>query len=190
MSSPFPPQYNAEFSTTVRLRFSANGALVNEQISQTDILDLFCMATGVAAAYRVFASARVKSIEIWGPAAAAGLATVSVTWVGSGNFAGPRQNISDSTLGSARPAHVKSKAPGGSVAGMWFADTSTGGNIIVLDGPASSVVDIVIEFTVRNDEGAVAVTAAVAAATVGRVYCRKLDSTGGALLVPVALDTI
>ena len=149
------------------------------------------MATAANAAHRVMAAARVRSIEVWAPAAAAGVATVAVEWSGvPGNFTGPKQLITDTTLGSSRPAHVRTRAPENSVASMWFSDAATGGAIIVLDAPQEAIIDIKVDFIVRNSEGAVAVTAAVAAATVGKMYVRRLDSSTTSLLVPIAMDTI
>ena len=191
MSSPFPPPITPEFRVLSTLRFRASALLNNVLITQTDILDLFCMATAANAAYRVMAAARVRSIEVWAPAAAAGVATVAVEWSGTpGNMTGPKQLITDTTLGSARPAHVKTRAPRDSIAAMWFFDGATGGAIIVLDSPQEAIIDFTCEFIVRNSEGAVAVTAALAAATVGKMYVRRLDSTSSSLLVPIAMDTI
>ena len=73
---------------------------------------------------------------------------------------------------------------------MWFSDAATGGAIIVLDAPQEAIIDIKVDFIVRSSEGAVAVTAAVAAATVGKMYVRRLDSSSTSLLVPIAMDTI
>ena len=149
------------------------------------------MATAANAAYRVMSAARVRSVEIWGPAAAAGVATVAIEWSGTpGNFTGPKKLITDTTLGSSRPAHVYTRAPKQSVADMWFSDAATGGGIIVIDAPQDAIIDVTVDFVVRNSEGAVAVTAALAAATVGKMYVRRLDSSTSSLIVPVSMDTI
>ena len=180
-----------EFQVTSRLRFRAGALLNNVLIFQSDILDLFCMATAANAAYRVMSAARVRSVEIWGPAAAAGVATVAIEWSGTpGNFTGPKQLITDTTLGSSRPAHVYARAPKQSVADMWFSDAATGGAILVIDAPQDAIIDVTVDFVVRNSEGAVAVTAALAAATVGKMYVRRLDSSTSSLLVPISMDTI
>lgn len=159
-------------------------------VAQVDLLDMFCVATSGIAAYRVFAAAKVKSIEMWAPAQAGNVTTVSIQWLGTGPISGPKSTVSDTTLGATRPAHVHSLAPKDAVASMWFADSSTGGTLFLLTGPQNTVVDIVISLTLRNDEAAVAVSAAVAAATTGRVYCRRMDSVSASILVPVSLDTI
>ncbi len=189
-SSLYPRAYQAEFKTSVRLRFSNAVAVTNGAVSQVDILDLVCMAVLAGQVNRVFAAARVRSVELWAPAAAAGIATVSVDWTGTGNFSGPRQLIADTSLGTTMPAHVFSRPPSNSLASMWFIDGSTGGTLFTLNLPANSVVDVVIDYVVRNSEGAQACTAAVAGATPGRMYVRRLDSTGGSLLIPVLMNTI
>jgi len=127
---------------------------------------------------------------MWAPAAAGGANTVSVCWIGSGNFSGPKALISDTTLGSALPAYVKTKPPVGSVAASWFADGSSGGAVIQLNYPTNTIIDLDCEYVLRNDEPQIAVTAAVAAATAGRMYVRRLDSTSTTTLVPVSLTVI
>ena len=61
---------------------------------------------------------------------------VAIEWSGTpGNFTGPKQLITDTTLGSSCPAHVYARAPKQSVADMWFSDAATGDAILVIDAP-------------------------------------------------------
>ncbi len=159
-------------------------------MSQSDLMDLWCMATSTTAAYRVMAAVKIKSIECWAPAAAGASQTVDLEWVGSGTFASSRQNISDTTLGTSRPAHIYCKPPKDSIAEMWITDGSTAGNLFNIAGPADTIVEVKLQFVIRNSEASTAVGAAVAAATVGRLYCRRLDSNNASIMIPISMDTI
>ncbi len=152
-------------------------------------MDLVCCATAINAAYRVFAAARVRNVEIWGPASAAGFSTVSLSLPGSVYVGGESKTISDSSLGADRPAHVSVRPPVGSLAYNWFNDGAAE-VCMQIACPQNSIIDLQIEYVMRNSEGAVAVTAAVAAATTGRIYARSLNNGGGNNIVPVSLTYI
>jgi hypothetical protein len=73
----------------------------------------------------------------------------------------------------------------GSLASSW--SSARTGAIKYFDisvGPqAQVIVELIIEYTLNNDEGAQSVSAAVAAATVGQIYTRALDNTTTAVFV-------
>lgn len=155
-------------------------------VTQRDLLDMFCVATAVNAAYRIFAAARIRRVEMWGPAAASSFATVSISLPGSVYVGGESKTISDSTLGPDRPAHICVQPPVGSLAYNWMNDGAAD-VVMNISCPLNTIIDVDIEYVMRNSEVQVAVTGAVAGATVGRVYSRTLNSGGLANFIPVAL---
>ncbi len=171
------------------LRFNSTGVLAGKSITQTDLLDLYCCATAANAAARVFAAARLNSVEIWSPAAAAGVATASITFLGNQYVGAENRIFSDTTLGTSRPLHLMVRPPSGSMGAMWFNDTATA-SIMAISCPANTIIDIDISLVLRNSENVNNVTGAVAGATVGRFYVRALDSTSGSGILPQSLTTI
>ncbi len=160
-----------------------------------DLLDLLCMAATATSAYRIPNAVKLRKVEVWAPMASdLAPVTCSVEWrqpaVAGQGVGGNSQIRSDTSMGSARPAYVSAKPPPGSLASMWL----NGGNpftVLAISGPANTVVDVHLSFRVGDSTSeAQAVGAAVAGATVGTVYVRKLDSNNAALLPPVALATI
>ncbi len=177
-----------EFKKKIRLRFSCVGA-TSRTIRQYELLDLICMATAANAACCVFAAGRLRKVEIWAPGTVGATTSATITYLGSVNFGSANQLMSDSTMGADRPLHLCTKPPKGSLSDAWFIDAA-GDNLFSVVLPAGAIVDIEVEYVLRNSENVRAVTAAVVGATVGRVYIRALDSAGGASLIPVGAVTI
>jgi len=116
--------------------------------------------------------------------------TVAIEYLTSGNFLGQPSKIkSDTSMGATRAAYVQFAPPPKSLLENWVPFNSAA-NLISLSFPANSIVDVEFDFVIQNGETPIAVGAAVLAATVGRVYCRPLDSNGSGLLVPVSYPTI
>lgn len=177
-----------EFKKKIRLRFSCVGA-TSRTIRQYELLDLICMATAANAACCVFAAGRLRKVEIWAPGTVGATTSATITYLGSVNFGSANQLMSDSTMGADRPLHLCTKPPKGSLSDAWFIDAA-GDNLFSVVLPAGAIVDVEVEYVLRNSENVRAVTAAVVGATVGRVYIRALDSAGGASLIPVGAVTI
>lgn len=114
---------------------------------------------------------------------------IALQWVGGSTVGGPERKISALVLGTARPSHLGGSPPAGSMASLWINGGGTQ-NLIEITVVAGTVIDLVIEQVVNNNDAVIAVTAAVAGATVGQVYVRALDSTATSQLVPSAYKTI
>jgi hypothetical protein len=155
-----------------------------------------CVATAAAVAYRLFDAIRIKEVEVWGGNSAGDAAnTVEIEWLDTLLIGGPGMTISDTALGLNDIAHVISRPPKGSKSAFWLNNSTglSGGdfNILRLACPKGSVIDIVLECVLYDNDTAVLVTGAVAGATTGKTYARPLDSAQGtAILVPVSYDFI
>ncbi len=157
-----------------------------------EVLDLLCMATAANAAYRIAASIKIKSIEMWAVAPSLDTpVTVSFQYVTSTTgLSGTSIQKSDTSMGFDRPAHLKVKTKEIQQVGQWQNSAVTGiyGVITV---PKGAVVDFTYVMTVNDTVNAVAVAGAVAGATTGGLYLRALDNAQGTpQLIPTSLPTI
>ncbi len=152
------------------------------------------MANTTTTAYRVFSSAKINSISLWGPMAS-DLAPVTVTIEYQSPTAtgigAPNRLKSDTSVGSTACAFIRASPPRNSLAGNWIGQAGTS-TLFTLTGPVNTIVDLNITFVLQNGETPTAVTNAVAGATVGQVYCRGLDalSAAGTVIPPVSYSTI
>ncbi len=189
-----PPPFLAAVVVKKTLRFKANAAVSNVNITAANLLDLLCLADTTTSAYRLMSSARLDSVELWGPMAsdlapvtvAVEFQTTSATSIGA-----PNALKSDTSMGAQQCAHVAMRPPAQSLAAMWQSLAATG-TLFTLNGPINMVVDIHLSLYLQNGESPTAVTSAVAGATVGTVYCRGLDALAAAStkLPPVSYATI
>jgi hypothetical protein len=193
---PHPPRFKANFEVSKTFRFAASsGTTVN--ITPDDLLDLWCMATTANSAYRILTAVRLNSISIWGPMAATlDPVTVAIEFqsLSSGApFGAPTRSVSDTSMGSTECAFVKTSPPPKSLAAQWWNSGLTTGvdNVMSLTFPLNAIVDVQLTGICGPGSGLSSqVGAAVAAATVGEIYVRALDSNGGVVLVPVGFQTV
>jgi len=186
-----PPPFNATISVMrKKFRFQNNGVAGPYTITDSELLDLFCVASSTTAAYRLASAVRLRSIQIWAPAASGGAVTTSVEFPQTGQvFSGPTTVRSDTSMGATNNAHVSAVPPKDSLQSKWIS-TGNGVNYLILVLPENSIVDIAMDLVLQNGEAPHAVTAAVTGATVGSIYVRALDSAGSADLIPVSYVTV
>ncbi len=181
-----PIQFESNVRSHHRYRFVATaGATVS--ITDTALLGAAGTMCTTANAFvqSFFQSVKIKRIEIWGAPSAQGAAsTVSVEWFGFGNS--PNVEFSDTTLSVTKNAHVSCTPPAMSLASFW--QKATGTNLFTLVVGTNSIVDIVLD-TILSDEETVPTAIAVATGVVGHVYYLALDNATGHNLVPVSLNT-
>lgn len=184
----------SEFTPTVvvrrRLRFKATALSAADAIASISVQDLWMMATAANAGNQLGDTFRIHAVEIWGPMAADLVpVTVSVEWTDPNLGAiGKSVRHSDTSMGSATPAHVRSVPPKTSQVSQWT--NSSAGSLFTLAYPANAVVDFVYSLVLRDTAAATVVTGAVAGATVGALYVRALNSSVNNNLVPVSVATI
>ncbi len=187
----FPSQISTSIQVDKVVRFQASAALSGVTITTTDIFDLLCVAATTTSAYQLPVSMRFRKIEAWAPPASTGAATVlsvedSAPGLGIG---APSRVREDTTMGTNRPAHVVWTPSGDSALSKWI-DRSASSNLLKLTAPSGTTFDVHLSWMLQDGESPQSVTAAVAAATVGRLYIRALNSTGGNNIPPVSFPTI
>lgn len=175
-----------------KLRFKATAASASTVLTAKSFADLLCVAATTTSAYAMASHTRLRKIEMWGPMASDLVpVTVTIDWIGSstsGGF-GKSNRVSDTSMGSAEPAHLVARPPPGSQIAEWLQGSSSN-NVVQLVFPANTIIDLTYELVMFDDASTSAVTGAVAGATVGANYVRSLDSVTGSNLPPVAYATI
>jgi len=137
---------------------------------------------------------RVRKLELWvSPVAASTPVTGSIEWNGAViGLMGKSVINSDTHMGADRPAHVVSRPPANSQVSQWFAAQGTTTIVTIDSGGAAAtpcILDLTIEFVVRDDGTAVAVSSAPVGATVGATYVRRLDSSSSNTMIPIGLSS-
>jgi hypothetical protein len=178
---PPPLESNLRLTRTYRfLSTSASEAAIN-QSSFLAIAGAICTATN-STTVLLARSCKIHSIKMWSPGVA-GPTSVSIEWTAGVGF-NRAEEISDTTVSTAIPAHVSSKPPHGSFADFEFSEGSS--VPAVLKVPADTVVDVHITHWF-NDTSSI-VSRSVTAGNLGEVYYFALDGAANTL-VPVGLKT-
>jgi len=183
-----PQALRASIQLDKVVRFKNAAALSNVSVIAQDLLDLFCVATSATAAYGLSTSVKMRKLEMWVDPVAGG-SFCSIEDLTNGNVGAPSRILEDTTLGVTRPAHVVWRPATGSLQSLWC-NQGVGGKLFELSSSGPGYVDVHISLILQDGETPVAVGAAVAGATVGQLYCRALDSSTGAALLPVSYPTI
>ena len=180
-----PPQLptNVRVRHTFRFRSTSSTATVITDTNLVDMCGAICTIANTALA-QIALNGKLHSVSVWTPPASqGGNATCSVEW-NSGNYA-PQTEVSDTTISTAIPAHIRAVPPAGSAAAFWYGQSGTA--LFTLTAPTGSVIDVDVTFLL-NDSGAAASNYAVAAGTLGTMYYPPLDGTTDRFL-PVSLVT-
>jgi len=148
--------------------------------------NLLAVAGGIASSatnlYTLASTFRVLSIEIWPSASTSTSEDCNVQWQG------PIVAVErDSRQGRDLPEGLSvtgkfcARPPKGSLAGAWCSSGTIG--IFVIQAPAGSIVDVIMEHTLSNALSNQALTGS--GMTTGDVYYGGLDSVGSPNYVPI-----
>jgi hypothetical protein len=176
------------------MRFVATSAVSAGNITNTDLLDLKCVATSATAASRILQAVKLKSVDMW-CTSVSDTATNSIEcqMLTTNPYFGSMSKVfSDSAMGVSDIAHVHAVPPVGSFSGDWVPNIAgTSYPLFQLTCPDGCIVDIVVLVQFKEEETATSVTGTVAAATAGILYTRALNSsTNVNSLVPIGCITI
>jgi len=187
-----PPMFDSTLKMSHKFRYvaSAAGQIV---VEDRELLSILASADTAVTAFSVLQSAKIRSIELWGPppTSSSGSSTISVQFpppnTAIAAAQAPNRVFSDTVLGSTVPAHVKALPPKGSYASMWLgASASTVIEFQLLQG---TIVDIVLDLVLANGAPTYSTAITVAGATAGDLLQLPLDWTTTAHLKPVSYAT-
>jgi len=169
-------------------------------VSGKQLLDWVCVAATATAAYRCFASLRLKSIEVWSPIIASTTsntgtlpASVSIEQYGpTAGYENSRKQIAVA-LGT-EPAYLKMVPPKDSSLAFWRQSGSSDGDstdtILAIAGQLGFVVRLSIDVKLVDDESVYGTATATAGATVGKVYYSCLDGRTSGQLIPLGVNIL
>lgn len=185
----YPPAFSpsVQVDKTFRFRCTAAGTYT---ITMADIGDLHCFATAANVAYQLGRCFRIRKVEIWARESGDPV-TCSAEWTSTAaGSTGPSRVISDTSSGTARPAHIRVKPPKTSGSSLWLSSgAATAFLTLVL--PDEATIDVSYSYVMYETTVGAAVTGAVAGATAGTVYVRALNSSvSQTALPPISYQTI
>jgi len=181
------PQIRSNIMVHHRFRFQASAA-IDEDIGSVAILGaLGTIATATNSKVTpINETFRIKRIEVWAPPSSVnGGATCSINWIGSTAYA-PNLEVSETSVSTTFPAHLVATPPLDSLAAFWQS-ASGGSTLFHLVAPIGSIVDLVVDFLVGDDEDVFTIT--VATAILNNTYFLAFDGPTNNKLVPVSLQT-
>lgn len=186
-----PPSNQSTIILSKVFRFKAAAASTGVDVTPRCLGDLLMVADTADTGQQVATSVRIARVEMWGPVASdLAPVTVQAEWAGAAGLVGPSARVTDSSMGSTMPAHLRSRPPSGSLAHYWHGSTATD-VLLRLSFPINTIVDVEVQLSLNDTGTAVPVTGVVALATPGALYCRALTSpTSLTLLAPVGLATL
>jgi hypothetical protein len=178
---PRPPmiqQYN--LTHTMRMRFSVIGVgLTSFNVTYADLLDLWVMASSATVVNDIFATVKVRAVEVWScPVQGGQPNTVTVIYDGaSAGEIGDQQIHTDTSMG-VEPAHVLAKPNSRSQARLF--QVSSANNAFMITAQVGSVIDVELSYKQLFGYALAAQNAAVGA-TAGQIYLRGLDGLAASL---------
>jgi len=184
-----PPQFRANPEVSRQFRFVSSSG--TPKAINAGVLLGACgvMATSTTTGAGIFQAVKVRQVEIWCPPASQGTAsTCSILWP-LGNQSQPRE-VSDTTVSTAVPAHVRSSPPAMSLAAFW--SNQSIGTLFTLTAPPGSIIDVWVSLVMGDGAGTAGQAAVLVGATSGIVYFCALDSStsAGSVYAPVSLSTL
>lgn len=192
---PNPPSWSSTISVGYTQRFVCNtaGGVASRAVGIKDLLDLKCVAATATSAYRIFTGVKINRISMWCANTAATAAnTIQLEWTNSASIIGSSSRmVTDTAVGTTNVAYITTKPPRGGNSADWIGNVAANTTLFEITCPQGTIIDVAISVTFADDETATAVSGAVAAATVGILYTRALDSSNVApALFPIGVITI
>lgn len=184
------PQLKTNIELSHRYRYTSTAGTL------TTITDsLLLTAAGVSARTStlgdaIFQSVKVVAVEIWTPPASQGAAaTCSILWPSTNTS--PAREVSDTTVSTAVPAHVRAQPPPNSLCGFWQEGTEE--PLFSLIAPPGSIIDVTLALIALDGDPPTGtpLTATLVAANPGSMYYCSLDSNvaAGSIYKPVSLTS-
>lgn len=180
----YPPVVSSTRIVRRTLPFETTAAF-NGAITVNDLLDLRCVGTTAATAYRVWDSIRLRKIRIWSTVAVLGTPT-KIVFTPVGNTLGASgigSSYESASMGTARPCKVGYKWDPASQLGQWMSTSSTA-QVFTLNVPIGTIIILDVDTTDAADNASATIVTGAIACTLGRNYIRYLDSTSTKVLQP------
>jgi len=173
-SIPQPKQINSVLSGSNTLRFTGTA---QTYFTAKNLCDTLIVAVSTIAGYDIMQAIRLKKIESFAISSSGTPVTITIQFFD--NTAGSNSStkvFSDTSLGTAAPAHVVARPPAKSTAGLWQSYQSTETLFMLSASAASCVIDIEFEYVLFSEGNVSQASSAIAGTGVpGVLYGRGLD---------------
>lgn len=188
LSSAHPPMIRSNITLSHTYRFTSTSGTATALTVGSLFGAAGTMCTVANSQVQTFYnSVKVREISIWSPPASQGaISTCSVEWLGGANS--NTVEVSDSSNSVSRPARISSKPPRGSLASFWNTTSSGANTICTLVAPTGSIIDVVLDL-ILSDDDLVNFVIVIAAGALGNIYYLSLDPNATHRYVPVSLTT-
>jgi len=185
------PAMFAAMPHTVRFRYQFLAPQL-DTVSGSVLLSQIVVATSATATTRILGAVRIREIEMWAPG---GLGTagggtsqiqVALEWFGITNSYQNSEKVSDVSMGIDN-AHLLARPPRGSTPDFWINQggmSDTTNTLFSLNGPLGTVVDLVMDIVLVDDEAASAGPTLAGGMTTGTVYYNYLDGRSSGNIQP------
>jgi hypothetical protein len=187
-----PPQIktNVIFRHKYRYICTASSSFTVNPLKMAAAAGCVCTVANTTCS-QIYDSVRIKSIEMWSPAPSQGTAaTATVLWnqlaAGISNMSSVE--VSDTSMSTAYPAHVKTRPPKASFAANWQTSSSQTPTLCTISAATGTVIDVEVEL-ILSDSNASTATSTVVTGVLGIVYYLPLDGTTSHNVIPVQLTT-
>jgi len=192
-----PPPLTPSLMGRYRARYVVT-ADFSSTLGYSSLCRNFCICSSVANPERVscfFSNVKILSIEAWcqNPGSgsfAVGAATIALNWTGADSLGlGLDKVVSDTALGTARPAHIYSRPPRQAPASMWHPYTSTDA-YASMTVPQGTIIDVFFAFVVDASPQSIPADLVTTSTglTIGVQYASSLD--GASAIAPVGRTNI
>jgi len=161
ITNPSPPVYDSSHHYTKRIRFLLTAALVDYTITSSDVCNLLLAVNDIPVADPIVATCsalwsrfRLINAEMWATASGLTAASdISLEFVdpSNGTSSNSEARVSDVAKSIDQYAYVKLKPKSPSVASQWQNATTTGFGIKI-NAPIGTLMDLVVEVYINNDD--------------------------------------
>lgn len=182
-----PPSFVSSKRTSGRARYLCASA-GTYGITRADLLNhLILNTSSLTVNYRLFTAFRLKSVEIWASTATLGsTVTASLQWTSE---YGPDSFVTDTSVGTARPLHLRTSPPAQTLASFWCLSASNESvALFYLTLPANAVIDITYDAIIDGNNSVLATT--TNNGVIGQIYMAYLGGVTTTSLVPVGYPSL
>ncbi len=157
------------------------GNATGASITIGGILQAFMIASSTTNLVCYVKAVRIKKIRVLAPVTTQGtsvslLLRPNMVDTGSNNFNAVPEVYLDTSASIDIPAYISLEPSLDTPLGSWHMSTATSGNLVYIEAPVGSTMDILFEFILNTSDTASALNATVGGATAGTLYTRYINN--------------
>jgi hypothetical protein len=184
-----PPQIKS-LNPSCRFKIRYSMVASSSIITAGDIISsVGNLATTTSSMSSIWASFRIKKIDMWTPSVSNAVAFCSIEWTGGTNSV--NKVVQDTSNSVTFPAHVSSSPPPGTTSSFWNGVNDVSQTMFTISTSTSNtIVDLTVDLKMNDDNNGVGLAISRTGSTVGKIYYAGLDglsSTGSSQFTVLTL---